>query len=176
MNGHSTHQPASKTSHKSKAPASLRPKPGQLRPKAPAPAQRAALDARPVQNHNKPPPKLSEVELPPPPGPRAVKSQNRPQTTPFKAAASAAVVGETSNQTYAAARSVRVFVSSTFADMKAEREHLVSVVFPEVRARCVTDLRFYSHSVTCAPNGSLAVPRGTLTLVSSTCAGASPTK
>ena len=33
-------------------------------------------------------------------------------------------------------RTVRVFVSSTFRDMQAERDHLVKVVFPELRNRC----------------------------------------
>ena len=31
---------------------------------------------------------------------------------------------------------VRVFFSSTFRDMHAERDHLVTVVFPELRERC----------------------------------------
>ena len=30
---------------------------------------------------------------------------------------------------------VRVFISSTFRDMHAERDHLVKVVFPELRER-----------------------------------------
>ena len=33
-------------------------------------------------------------------------------------------------------RVVRVFISSTFRDMHAERDHLVTVVFPELRERC----------------------------------------
>ncbi len=33
-------------------------------------------------------------------------------------------------------RTVRVFISSTFRDMHAERDHLVTVVFPELRERC----------------------------------------
>jgi hypothetical protein len=33
-------------------------------------------------------------------------------------------------------RVIRVFVSSTFADMHAEREELVKRVFPELRRRC----------------------------------------
>ncbi len=33
-------------------------------------------------------------------------------------------------------RRVRVFISSTFRDMHAERDHLVTVVFPELRERC----------------------------------------
>ena len=33
-------------------------------------------------------------------------------------------------------RIVRVFISSTFRDMHAERDHLVTVVFPELRERC----------------------------------------
>ena len=33
-------------------------------------------------------------------------------------------------------RVIRVFVSSTFRDMHAERDHLVTVVFPELRERC----------------------------------------
>lgn len=33
-------------------------------------------------------------------------------------------------------RKVRVFISSTFKDMHAERDHLVTVVFPELRERC----------------------------------------
>lgn len=33
-------------------------------------------------------------------------------------------------------RTVRVFISSTFRDMHAERDHLVKVVFPELRERC----------------------------------------
>lgn len=31
---------------------------------------------------------------------------------------------------------VRIFISSTFRDMHAERDHLVKVVFPELRERC----------------------------------------
>ena len=31
---------------------------------------------------------------------------------------------------------VRIFISSTFQDMHAERDHLVKVVFPELRERC----------------------------------------
>ena len=31
---------------------------------------------------------------------------------------------------------VRVFISSTFRDMHAERDHLVTVIFPELRERC----------------------------------------
>ncbi|MBN2560004.1 MAG: DUF4062 domain-containing protein [Phycisphaerae bacterium] len=31
-------------------------------------------------------------------------------------------------------RTIRVFVSSTFRDMHAERDHLVTVVFPELRS------------------------------------------
>jgi len=30
-------------------------------------------------------------------------------------------------------KTVRVFISSTFRDMHAERDHLVAVVFPELR-------------------------------------------
>jgi telomerase protein component 1 len=33
-------------------------------------------------------------------------------------------------------KAVRVFISSTFRDMHAERDHLVRVVFPELRERC----------------------------------------
>jgi hypothetical protein len=32
-------------------------------------------------------------------------------------------------------RTIRVFISSTFCDMHAERDHLVKVVFPELRER-----------------------------------------
>ncbi|MFH0953775.1 MAG: DUF4062 domain-containing protein [Verrucomicrobiota bacterium] len=32
-------------------------------------------------------------------------------------------------------RVIRVFISSTFRDMHAERDHLVTVVFPELRER-----------------------------------------
>ncbi len=32
-------------------------------------------------------------------------------------------------------RQIRVFISSTFSDMHAERDHLVTVVFPELRER-----------------------------------------
>src|SRR5271169_2660308 len=32
-------------------------------------------------------------------------------------------------------RQIRVFISSTFRDMHAERDHLVTVVFPELRER-----------------------------------------
>jgi len=35
-------------------------------------------------------------------------------------------------------RKVRIFVSSTFRDMHAERDHLVTVVFPELRERLET--------------------------------------
>ena len=31
---------------------------------------------------------------------------------------------------------IRIFISSTFRDMHAERDHLVKVVFPELRERC----------------------------------------
>ena len=37
---------------------------------------------------------------------------------------------------HSTASEIRVFVSSTFRDMQAEREHLVKHVFPQVRARC----------------------------------------
>ena len=33
-------------------------------------------------------------------------------------------------------KTVRIFISSTFRDMHAERDHLVKVVFPELRERC----------------------------------------
>jgi telomerase protein component 1 len=33
-------------------------------------------------------------------------------------------------------RTLRVFISSTFRDMHSERDHLVRVVFPELRERC----------------------------------------
>src|SRR5207237_10412372 len=36
----------------------------------------------------------------------------------------------------AAGHEVRVFVSSTFRDLQAEREHLIKQVFPELRLRC----------------------------------------
>lgn len=36
----------------------------------------------------------------------------------------------------AAWKTVRVFISSTFRDMHAERDHLVRTVFPELRERC----------------------------------------
>jgi hypothetical protein len=32
-------------------------------------------------------------------------------------------------------KTVRIFISSTFRDMQAERDHLVTVVFPELRER-----------------------------------------
>ena len=32
-------------------------------------------------------------------------------------------------------RRIRVFISSTFRDMHAERDHLVTVAFPELRTR-----------------------------------------
>jgi hypothetical protein len=35
----------------------------------------------------------------------------------------------------AAGKTVRAFISSTFRDMHAERDHLVTVVFPELRER-----------------------------------------
>jgi hypothetical protein len=33
-------------------------------------------------------------------------------------------------------RTVRVFISSTFRDIHAERNHLVRIVFPELKERC----------------------------------------
>jgi hypothetical protein len=33
-------------------------------------------------------------------------------------------------------QTVRVFISSTFGDMHTERDHLVRVVFPELKERC----------------------------------------
>ncbi len=33
-------------------------------------------------------------------------------------------------------QTARVFISSTFRDMHAERDYLVKVVFPELRERC----------------------------------------
>ena len=33
-------------------------------------------------------------------------------------------------------RTVCIFISSTFVDMHGERDHLVRVVFPELRERC----------------------------------------
>lgn len=43
-------------------------------------------------------------------------------------------------------RQVRVFISSTFRDMNSERDHLVTVVFPELRDR-VERLGFESFDV-----------------------------
>lgn len=41
-------------------------------------------------------------------------------------------------------RAVRVFLSSTFRDMQAEREELVKVAFPQLRHFCLErGLRFY---------------------------------
>ena len=39
-------------------------------------------------------------------------------------------------------QTVRVFISSTFRDMNAERDHLVRVVFPELKER-MTKRRLY---------------------------------
>ena len=36
---------------------------------------------------------------------------------------------------FASDNKVRVFISSTFKDMYAERDHLVTVAFPELRER-----------------------------------------
>lgn len=33
-------------------------------------------------------------------------------------------------------KTLRIFISSTFRDMHAERDHLVRFVFPELRERC----------------------------------------
>ena len=33
-------------------------------------------------------------------------------------------------------QTVRIFISSTFRDMQAERDHLVKIIFPELRERC----------------------------------------
>ena len=33
-------------------------------------------------------------------------------------------------------RTIKIFLSSTFKDMHAERDHLLRVVFPELKARC----------------------------------------
>ncbi len=42
------------------------------------------------------------------------------------------------------AKSVRVFISSTFLDMAAERDHLVTIVFPELRERLrLLGIEFY---------------------------------
>lgn len=39
----------------------------------------------------------------------------------------------------AARTTVRIFNSRTFRDMQAERDHLVTVVFPDLRERCGLD-------------------------------------
>ena len=33
-------------------------------------------------------------------------------------------------------KTIRLFISSTFRDMHAERDHLVRVVFPELKEKC----------------------------------------
>jgi len=33
-------------------------------------------------------------------------------------------------------KTIRIFISSTFRDIHTERDHLVKVVFPELRERC----------------------------------------
>jgi hypothetical protein len=33
-------------------------------------------------------------------------------------------------------KTVRIFISSTFRDMHAERDHLVRFVFPELKEKC----------------------------------------
>lgn len=54
-------------------------------------------------------------------------------------------------------RQVRVFISSTFRDMHAERDHLVTVVFPELRERVEQlGLEFFDVDLRCrsaAENG-----------------------
>ena len=59
-------------------------------------------------------------------------------------------------------KTVRVFISSTFRDMHAERDHLVTVVFPELRERVEkvglgffdVDLRFIKQTTApCAAKG-----------------------
>jgi nephrocystin-3 len=42
----------------------------------------------------------------------------------------------TTAQTEPKSREIRVFLSSTFKDMDAERNHLIKQVFPKVRAAC----------------------------------------
>jgi hypothetical protein len=37
-------------------------------------------------------------------------------------------------------RTVRVFISSTFKDMQAERDHLVRFVFPRMREELLDDI------------------------------------
>jgi hypothetical protein len=36
----------------------------------------------------------------------------------------------------ASARQIRIFISSTFRDMQAERDHLVKFIFPQLRKLC----------------------------------------
>jgi hypothetical protein len=50
-------------------------------------------------------------------------------------------------------RIVRVYVSATFRDMRAEREHLVTVVFPELRERIEKlGLELFEVDLHCAPS------------------------
>lgn len=47
-------------------------------------------------------------------------------------------------------KTVRVFISSTFRDMHAERDHLVTVVFPELRERVEhLGLEFFDVDLCC---------------------------
>ena len=47
-------------------------------------------------------------------------------------------------------RIIRVFISSTFRDMHAERDHLVTVVFPELRERVEQlGLEFFDADLRC---------------------------
>lgn len=43
-------------------------------------------------------------------------------------------------------KTVRVFISSTFRDMHAERDHLIKVVFPGLR-ECLEEDRIYLDAI-----------------------------
>ena len=78
-------------------------------------------------------------------------------------------------------RAIKVFVSSTFRDMQAERDELVKRVFPAVRRQCQQRDVAWSEvdlgwGVTDEQKAERAVLPICLATPSSTCAPASPTR
>ena len=71
-----------------------------------------------------------------PPSPPGTPSTPRPPSTPPAGSAASPATQQGSETSAGRERVVRIFISSTFRDMHAERDELVKYIFPELRKKC----------------------------------------
>lgn len=104
-----------------------------LRPIWPKPSRSAAVTEPASQQSSQANPALSTAAAAP--SPKAAPQASRPAPTQFAVAPAASPAFTPTFGDEQDNRSVRVFVSSTFLDMQAERDELVTKTFPALRAK-----------------------------------------